>query len=191
MAVKRPSHPSQLPPGFLYAPDFITAEEESELIEGFARLPFRPFDFQGYTALRRVVEYGWEYDFTERKAAPAQAIPGFLDAYRERAARWIGVPAAAIVEVVITEYPPGAPIGWHRDVPQFETIVGISLGSRCRMRLKPYRGEGKLVWTYLEPRSAYVISGEARWKWQHSIPAVEEMRYSVTFRTAREKSNAK
>ena len=106
---------------------------------------------------------------------------------RDRSAALAEVAPTEIVEAVVTEYPPGAPIGWHRDVPQFETIVGISLGSSCRMRLKPYKAEGKIVSVILEARSAYVISGPARWQYQHSIPAVENLRYSITFRTLRKK----
>lgn len=175
-----------LPEGFLYVPDFLTEAEEAELLLAIAKLEFRPFDFHGYIARRRIVEYGWEYDFSSRKADPAAPIPEFLSPLSERAAQVLGVPPQAFVEAVVTEYPPGAPIGWHRDVPQFEQIVGISLGGRCRMRFKPYKAEGKIASLLLEPRSLYVISGPARWKFQHSIPAVEEQRYSITFRTARQ-----
>lgn len=92
---------------------------------------------------------------------------------------------------VITEYPPGAPIGWHRDVPQFEIIIGISLASSSRMRFKPYRAEGKIARVILEPRSIYLMRGTARWKFQHSIPPVEKLRYSITFRSLRRKSSSK
>ena len=86
----------------------------------------------------------------------------------------------------MTEYPPGAPIGWHRDAPQFEIVIGVSLAGACRMRLKPWKGEGKIIYLVLEPRSIYVIQGKARWHYQHSIPPVEETRYSITFRTMRQ-----
>ncbi len=178
----------ELPEGFRYIRDFLSQVEERELLRTFERLPFRAFQFQGYTAKRRVVEYGWEYDFTARAASTTQSIPPFLFVLRERAATLIGMAPEALVEAVVTEYPAGAQIGWHRDVPQFETIIGVSLGGGCRMRLKPYRSQGKLVSCTLEPRSAYVISGAARWKYQHSIPAVKALRYSITFRTLRAKS---
>jgi alkylated DNA repair dioxygenase AlkB len=186
MARKLTTPFAELPEGFVYRPDFLDEAEELELLATFRRLPFEAFDFHGYKARRRIIEYGYEYDFGTRKASTAPAIPNFLLPLRERAAALAGVPADALVEAVITEYPPGAPIGWHRDVPQFETIVGISLGSNSRMRFKPYRAEGKLVSIMLEPRSAYVISGLARWKFQHSIPPVEKLRYSITLRTLRE-----
>ena len=104
---------------------------------------------------------------------------------RKRAAQFAGVSAAALVEGMVTEYSPGAPIGWHRDAPQFGTIIGISLAGTSRMRFKPYKAEGKPVALTLEPRSIYLMRGPARWKFQHSIPAVKELRYSITFRTLR------
>lgn len=176
---------ADLPEGFVYRPGFLCAEEEQQLLAEFAMLDFRAFEFQGYTAKRRIIEYGYEYDFSRRKASAAPPIPEFLFPFRDRAAVFAAVAPHEIVECVITEYPPGAPIGWHRDVPQFESIIGISLGSACRMRLKPYRAEGKLLSVILEPRSVYLMQGAARWKFQHSIPAVEQLRYSMTFRTLR------
>jgi len=184
--VPRIASPAELPEGFHYHLDFLTLEEEQDLLARFERLEFAAFDFHGYIAKRRVIEYGFEYDFGSRKASAAPPIPDFLHPLRDRAAALAGLPPQSLVEAVITEYPPGAPIGWHRDVPQFETILGISLGSACRLRLKPYKKVGKLVSTILEPRSLYVISGPARWQFQHSIPAVAALRYSITFRTLRE-----
>jgi alkylated DNA repair dioxygenase AlkB len=184
---RRPSAPSELPGGFIYRPDFLTESEETELLQDFRALTFEVFDFHGYKAKRRVIEYGWEYDFDTRNATAVKPIPDFLLPFRGRAAALSGVEPEELVEAVITQYTAGAPIGWHRDVPQFEIIVGISLASSCRMRLKPYKAEGKLVSVILEPRSAYVIRGDARWKYQHSIPAVEKLRYSITFRTLRAK----
>jgi len=176
-----------LPEGFVYRPEFLSGDEEQQLLAKFGTLHFHPFDFQGYTAKRRIIEYGYEYDFSRRKASAAPPIPEFLFPFRDRAAQFAGIQRDEIVECVITQYPASAPIGWHRDVPQFEMIIGISLGSACRMRLKPYRAEGKLVSILLEPRSLYLMQGPARWKFQHSIPAVEQLRYSVTFRTLRKK----
>jgi alkylated DNA repair dioxygenase AlkB len=174
-----------LPEGLLYQPDFLSEAEETELIRIFRGLSFQAFDFHGYTAKRRVLEFGLEYDFTTRRATPTQSFPEFLAPVRERAAEFAGVPAASLVEGMVTEYSPGAPIGWHRDAPQFGTIVGISLASTSRMRFKPYKAEGKPVALTLEPRSIYLMRGPARWKFQHSIPAVKELRYSITFRTLR------
>lgn len=187
MPTKRSLAPAILPEGFKYWPEFLSENEEADLLRTMQELNFEAFDFHGYKAKRRVIEYGWEYDFDTRETTAVKPIPDFLAPIRDRAAEFAGVAPEELVEAVITEYPAGAPIGWHRDVPQFEIIVGISLASSCRMRLKPYKAEGKLVSVILEPRSAYVISGDARWKYQHSIPAVEKLRYSITFRTLRAK----
>ena len=174
-----------LPEGLHYQPDFLSEAEETELIRIFRGLPFQAFDFHGYTAKRRVLEFGLEYDFTTRRATPTQSFPEFLSPVRERASQFAGVPATSLVEGMVTEYSPGAPIGWHRDAPQFGTIIGVSLASTSRMRFKPYKAEGKPVALTLEPRSIYVMRGPARWKFQHSIPAVKKLRYSITFRTLR------
>lgn len=186
-----PQSPSELPEGFLYCSEFISGEEETDLLLEIANLEFQAFDFHGYIAKRRIVEYGFEYDFTSRQAQTARPLPAFLDAFRVRAAAWAGIRADQIIESVITEYSPGSPIGWHRDVPQFEIIIGISLKSSCRFRFKPFRGEGKMVATSLEPRSAYILRGAARWQYQHSIPAVKTLRYSITFRTWKSKAPAR
>jgi alkylated DNA repair dioxygenase AlkB len=174
-----------LPNGFVYRPDFLSIEEETELLSQFEQLDFRAFDFHGYIAKRRVIEYGFEYDFGARRASAAQAVPLFLGPYKERVAAWAGVGAEELVEAIITEYPEGAPIGWHRDVFKFEIVIGISVGSACRLRFKPYKAKGNIVSLTLEPRSSYVIAGSARWSYQHSIPAVKARRYSITFRTLR------
>jgi alkylated DNA repair dioxygenase AlkB len=176
---------SDLPEGLLYQPDFLSREEEAELLRIFSTLEFQVFDFHGYTAKRRVLEFGLEYDFTTRAATPTQSFPEFLSSIRERAAVFAGLQVTSLVEGMVSEYTPGAPIGWHRDAPQFGTIIGISLNSASRMRFKPYKAEGKIVSLTLEPRSIYVMRGPVRWRFQHSIPPVKELRYSITFRTLR------
>jgi alkylated DNA repair dioxygenase AlkB len=181
----RDSAASDLPEGFSYRQGFVTMREEAELLRQFEELDFRAFNFQGHIAKRRIVEYGFEYDFTSRRANVSSSIPEFLGTYKERAAEWAGVTPDKIIEAVITEYPEGAPIGWHRDVPQFGVIIGISLKSVARLRFKPWKGPGKILSVALTPRSAYLIRDAARWKYQHSIPAVHELRYSITFRTPR------
>lgn len=178
-----PTSKVELPEGFLYQPEFLSFEEHDQLLDIFHTLPFRAFDFRGYIARRRVLEYGWEYDFSKRQPRSTQPIPDFLLPLRERAAQFAGEDAQELVEAIIIEYQPGAPIGWHRDAPQFGSVVGVSLGSSCRMRFKPYKGEGRISSAILEPRSIYLLRGPARWKFQHSIPAVEKLRYSITFRT--------
>jgi alkylated DNA repair dioxygenase AlkB len=186
-AASRPN--DELPEGFSYRAEFLSVEEEADLLIRFGDLNFRPFDFHGYVAKRRIVEYGLEYDFSSRRASATQPIPGFLNCYKERVAEWANLRTDEIVEAIVTEYPAGAPIGWHRDVPRFEFVVGVSLKSSCRLRFKPFNSEGKIVSVILQPRSVYLISGAARWKYQHSIPAVTTLRYSITFRTLKTKTN--
>jgi alkylated DNA repair dioxygenase AlkB len=182
----------ELPQGFFYQANFLSEHEEANLLDAIRGLSFREFDFHGYTAKRRVVEYGLEYDFSTNSTSTTQPFPDFLLPLRERAAQFAGVQPESLAEGIVLEYPPGAPIGWHRDAPQFGTVIGISLLSAARMRLKPYvaakqksAARVKPVSIVLEPRSIYVISGPARWRFQHSIPAVTELRYSITFRTLR------
>ena len=182
----------ELPQGFIYQSDFLSEQEEADLLEAIRGLCFREFDFHGYTAKRRVVEYGLEYDFSTNRTTTTQPFPDFLMPIRERAAKFANIKPESLVEGIVLEYPPGAPIGWHRDAPQFGTVIGVSLLSAARMRLKPYLATKqksgtrvKPVSIVLEPRSIYVISGQARWRFQHSIPAVTELRYSMTFRTVR------
>ena len=183
------ARPEELPEGFLFRDEFLSEREEAELLRIFGALEFQAYDYHGYQAKRRVVRYGVNYDINTREVSEtARPIPEFLQDVRERAAEIAGVPVDALVQAMVSEYSVGTPIGWHRDAPQFGTIVGISLGSACRLRLKPYQGTGKILSLRLEPRSIYVMRGPARSQWQHSIPPVEQTRYSITFRTLRAKA---
>jgi len=186
MSAVKLARPEELREGFLYRDEFLSKAEEPELLRIFRGLDFAAYDYHGYLAQRRVVRYGVNYDINTREPSETtQAVPEFLLSVRERAPEFAGVPADALVQAMVSESSVGTPIGWHRDAPQFGTIVGISLASACRMRLKPYQGSGKILSFRLEPRSIYVMKGEARSGWQHSIRAVDEMRYSITFRTLR------
>ena len=179
-----------LPEGFVYRLEFITPEEEGALLKRIGELPLEHSRYKEFTAKRRTVSYGGQYDFSEGRLEAAPEIPEFLMPLRDKVAQWVNVPAETFGHALVSEYSPGTPLGWHRDVPDFELIVGISLGGRARMRLRPYRpGEKQrrqdVIALELEPRSAYVIRGTARWGWQHSISETKELRYSITFRTAR------
>jgi alkylated DNA repair dioxygenase AlkB len=180
---------SKLPRGFCHRPDFLAQEEEIALIEIIQRLPLRPAQYKQFTARRRIVSFGGSYDFSSNELVPAGPIAPFLYPLRERLAAWTGLPAEAWSHATIAEYTVGTQLGWHRDVPDFEAIAGVSLGGRCRMRLRPYphrKGRRDLAsFIDLEPRSAYAIVGEARWGWQHAISPTKELRYSITFRTQR------
>ena len=186
-----------LPEGFQYRPDFISAGDERALAAAIdTGVTFSTFEMRGVVARRRVAFFGAAYNTGES----APAIPDFLLPIRVEVAAWAGIEATALAMALINEYPPGAAIGWHRDAPQYGIIAGISLLSACRMRLRPYRspaalrGEaaaGRAVprkTTHeitLEPRSTYLIAGPARTSFEHSIPATTTRRYSITFRTLR------
>ncbi|HEX8442963.1 MAG TPA: alpha-ketoglutarate-dependent dioxygenase AlkB [Allosphingosinicella sp.] len=175
-----------LPAGLRYAPDVITPENEASLADAMVALPFRPFQFQGFTGNRRVVSFGWRYAFDGSGLHRAEPIPDFLLPVRDAASRFAGLAPNALEHVLVTEYAPGAAIGWHRDRPVFGEVVGLSLLSPARLR---FRRRCETKWERADliakPRSAYHLTGEARSEWEHSIPAVEELRYSITFRTLR------
>jgi alkylated DNA repair dioxygenase AlkB len=179
----------KLPAGMLYRPDFISSDGEKELLAAIRLLPLTEAKYRQYTARRRTVSYGAGYDFTHQQTTPAPPLPGFLDALRARAAAWAGVAPTDFVHALIAEYQPGTPLGWHRDVPDYEVIVGVSLAGATRMRFRPYPWTSlrkkEVFALLLEPRSAYILRDAARWQWQHSVPPVKVLRYSITFRTRR------
>jgi alkylated DNA repair dioxygenase AlkB len=177
-----------LPEGFSYQPEFLSAQEEREFLELIASLPLKEAEYREWQAKRRIVSYGGRYDFTHRELNDAPPIPPFLHPLRERIADWAGISSAEIHHAVIAEYRPGTQLGWHRDVPNFERVMGVSIAGRARMRLRPYppvRGARAARIIELEPRSAYSFGGPARWNWQHAISPTKELRYSITFRTLR------
>ncbi len=175
------------PEGFRYEPDILTQAQEIELLGRVKELPFREFQFQGYVGKRRVVSYGWQYDFNLRSLRQADDIPPFLLALRKTAADFAGMAAERLQQVLVTEYDAGAGIGWHRDKAVFGEVIGLSLLSACRFRLRRKAGTGwERVSLTAEPRSAYLLSGPARTEWEHSIPEVDTLRYSITFRNFRE-----
>ena len=163
------------------------------MLDTLQALPLQQAQYKQFTARRRVVSFGGRYDFSNLELMPAAAVPAWLHPLRERAAEWAGLSASAINHALVAEYSPGTPLGWHRDVPDFEAIVGISLGGACRMRfrryppVKPARAELHLD---LAPRSIYTMQGPARWAWQHSVSPTKQLRYSITFRTLRTQSPA-
>jgi alkylated DNA repair dioxygenase AlkB len=173
-----------LPEGLRYRAELLSPNEETELVQGFAGLPFREFEFQGFLGKRRVVSFGWRYDFNGGGLQKTEPIPAFLLPVREQVAALAELPAKSLAQVLVTEYRPGAAIGWHKDRSAFGDVVGVSLLSAAafRMRCKSGRGWRRAV-LKLEPRSAYLLRGSARTEWEHSIPAVEHLRYSITFRT--------
>ncbi|WP_132980500.1 MULTISPECIES: alpha-ketoglutarate-dependent dioxygenase AlkB [unclassified Pigmentiphaga] len=183
-----PPLPPDLPEGLVYEPDFLEPAEAAELEALMATLPFAAARYKTYTARRRVVSYGGSFDYDANRLQPATALIAELHALRDRAARWLGVPPQAFLHALAAEYPPGAPLGWHRDVSDFQDVVGISLGSEIVMRFRPYPPDhprkADIVRLALAPRSIYLMRGPARWAWQHSIAPARALRWSITFRTA-------
>jgi alkylated DNA repair dioxygenase AlkB len=176
-----------LPEGLLYRPEFLTLGEERRLLDDISRVYFQPVRMHGVVARRRVVHYGLIYGYDSWRLAPGPPIPEFLETLQDRCAEWMGLTPEALQEVLLTEYTPGASIGWHRDAPMFGAIIGVSLGAPCRMRFRSGEGTDKRgTQLVLEPRSVYALTGAVREGWQHHIPPTKDLRYSVTFRTIRE-----
>lgn len=187
---------ADVPDGFHYREDFIAAGDEARLAEEIARLEFSTFEMRGVVARRRVAFFGRSYDAGGVAASP---LPAFLIPLRDQVAAWANTDAGAFAMALINEYPPGAPIGWHRDAPPYGIVAGISLLSPCRMKFRPYvrparpgadaaapaRRRTATHEITLERRSAYLMTGESRDACEHHIPAVNALRYSITFRTVR------
>lgn len=172
-----------LPAGFRYRPDVVSADQERTLLEKIRGLPFKEFQFHGFVGNRRTVSFGWSYDFSTERLREASDIPAFLLDLREVAGRFADIAPDRLQQVLVTEYRPGAGIGWHRDKAVFGEVVGLSLLAPCVFRLRRKWGDGwERVNLTAEPRSAYLLSGPSRTEWEHSIPPVDGLRYSITFR---------
>lgn len=174
------------PEGFRYQAELLPPGEERELVDHIRQLPLKEFEFHGYVGKRRVISYGWHYDFGERKLSQTEEMPSFLHPVRERAAAFAGLAAEDLPHPLVTEYGPGAAIGWHRDKGVFGDVIGVSLLSPCVFRLRRKAGSKWERYSLTaEPGSVYLLRGVSRTEWEHSIPAVDELRYSITFRTLR------
>ena len=176
---------SRLPSGLRHVAAFVSGAEEDALLGGIRALELREAQYKEYTAKRRVASFGASYDYDANELTPAPAIPAFLLGLREKVAAWSGIRAEDFGDALVSEYRPGTGLGWHRDVPQFEAIAGISLVGVATMRFRPYppRNGARVLTLELAPRSAYLFQGDVRWKWQHSIVPTRDLRYSITFRT--------
>ena len=176
-----------LPEGFRYQADVISPAEEVTLLDRIRELPFKPFEFHGYLGKRRVVSFGWKYDFEGRKLEKSRDIPEFLLELREVVGRFANIAGEDLQMVLVSEYEAGAGIGWHRDKDVFGQVVGLSLVSPCVFRLRRKVGaKWERASVVADPRSAYLLSGPSRTEWEHSIPEVDALRYSITFRNLRE-----
>jgi alkylated DNA repair dioxygenase AlkB len=172
------------PRGFSRFADAFSRDEESAWVHRIEALPFEPFEFHGYLGKRRIVSFGWRYDYAGRALRASEPMPAFLGPLRQRAAAVAGLDVERLQQALITEYDTGVTIGWHRDKPMFEDVVALSFLSTCRLRLRRKQDARWQRWsTEIVPRSIYRLSGPARLEWEHSIPPVEGLRYSVTFRS--------
>jgi alkylated DNA repair dioxygenase AlkB len=175
------------PEGFRYQLEVISGAEEARLVQEMEKLQFRPFEFQGFTGKRLVVSFGWRYDFNGGGLQKTGVIPDFLLSVRQAAAAFGNIHPSRLQQLLLTQYPPGATIGWHKDRSVFGQVVGISLLSPCTFRFrKPAGKKWERRSLTAEPRSAYLLDGPSRTEWEHSIPAVESLRYSITFRNLRD-----
>jgi alkylated DNA repair dioxygenase AlkB len=174
------------PAGFVFQPDIMSAAEEKEFLGIIKRLSFGPFVMHGVEAKRRIANFGLRYARPSGTLTDAPEFPPGLESLRMRAASLAGIAPDEFAHLLVNEYQPGAGIGWHRDSPPFGIVAGISLGAACRMRFQRGEGPARETWAVeLPPRSIYLLTGRSREEWQHSIPPVKELRYSVTFRTLR------
>lgn len=178
------AEPEAWPAGLRYADNFIEAAAEQELIGRIAALPLQRFQFGAFEGNRRVAWFGYQYDYSLQRLAEAEPIPNWVAPIARQAEAWAGLTEGSVQQVLCTEYDVGVGIGWHRDKPHFDKVLGLSLGSACKFRFRRHRGDKWQRHTLeARPRSLYLIDGEARSQWEHSIPPVEARRYSITFRT--------
>jgi alkylated DNA repair dioxygenase AlkB len=172
-----------------YQPDLLSVEEERALLRDIENLPFKEFEFHGFTGKRRTVSFGWRYDFNGGGLGRTEDMPEFLLPLLAQAEAFAGIAPGNFQQVLVTEYAPGAGIGWHKDRSVFGDVAGISLLSPCTVRLRRRTGKGFERQNLIAgPRSVYLLRGPSRTEWEHSIPGVESLRYSVTFRSLLERS---
>ena len=175
------------PAGFEYVPQFLTGPEEKNLVNEVVKINLSSFIFQGFEAKRRVASFGYDYSFDRRILSKGNDIPREFWPLIEKVAAHLSASPDIFAELLVTEYPVGSVINWHRDAPPFDMIVGVSLNADCVFRLRPHekikRGRGSIISIPVERRSLYVIHGSARSDWQHSISPVKNVRYSITLRT--------
>lgn len=172
-----------LPPGLSFREEFVAAAEEAGLLAWIEALPFKPFEIHGWSGRRETISFGWRYDFNEARVESAAPLPDFLLPLRSRAAEFAGLEPGALEQSTVIRYGPGAGIGWHRDRPTFERVFGLSLLSPCVLRFRRRRDAGFERFALdAPPRSAYLLTGEIRHEWEHSIAPMTSTRYSITFR---------
>lgn len=175
-------------PGLHYREDLLSEVEAADAVVRIESLDLSPFRFHGWTGKRLTRSYGWRYDFDDASFQQAEPLPDWLLPIRETAAGFAGIAPSEFVHALLVRYDPGAGIGWHRDRPLFENVVGLSLGTPATLRFRRRTATAfDRASVHVEPRSAYLLSGEARHVWEHSIAPGEQRRFSITFRTLSER----
>lgn len=178
-----------LPEGLRYEADALTAREERALLNALPALPFKEFEFHGFLGKRRTVSFGWRYDFNGGAFQKIEPIPALLLPARDRAAEFAGCDPSSLEHALVTEYRPGAGIGWHKDRPVFGDVIGLSLLASCTFRLRRKHAAGWERRSFIAaPRSMYLLRGPSRMEWEHSIPPLDTLRYSITFRSLADES---
>jgi alkylated DNA repair dioxygenase AlkB len=179
-----------LPQGLQYFPGFITASEEMTLLEEISKLDLSPMKFHAYEAKRKTAGFGYDWSFESRTLSKGTPIPPAFNFLLDKVARQMSIEPPGFGAMLVTEYPVGSVINWHRDAPPFDVIAGVSLLSDCSFRFRPYdkarQDRKSIISIPLERRSLYIMAGESRSEWEHSIPAVKHVRYSITLRTLRD-----
>jgi alkylated DNA repair dioxygenase AlkB len=185
---------AQVPDGFIYRQNFVSETEEQELIREIQKIELEPFKYYQFTGKRRTASFGWQYEFGASEITAAPEMPPFLLPLQTRAGKVFNIDPTSLIQTSIIEYSTGSPIGWHRDIPYFGIVVGVSLGAACRMRFRKYSrarsrksNRDEVLSIELQARSIYLMSGASREIWQHSIPPVKELRYAIMMRTLRAK----
>ena len=174
--------------GLAYSDELITPDEETQLMAKLGELDLTPFSFQGWLGNRKTQSFGWRYDFDDASFTPTEPVPEWLAPFRRRAADLARVSPNDFVHVLLARYDPGAGIGWHKDRDVFEQVVGISLNTPATLRFRQRTPAGfQRAKLEVAPRSGYLLSGEARWEWEHRITPGDELRFSITFRTLSDK----
>ncbi|MGE5450837.1 MAG: alpha-ketoglutarate-dependent dioxygenase AlkB [Acidobacteriota bacterium] len=191
--------PPRLPSGLTYEEGFLSEAQEQDVIALLQTLPLSHAHYKGYTARRRVLSFGARFDFARNELQAAPALIEALLPLRERVAHWAGLPPEQLAHTLVSAYDPQTPLGWHRDVPDFEEVFGVSLGAPAVIRWRPYphrpgrpggRTQSEVLRLEVAPRSIYAIRGAARWQWQHSVAPVAALRWSLTFRTLRQRAGS-
>ncbi|MBV9961124.1 MAG: alpha-ketoglutarate-dependent dioxygenase AlkB [Parafilimonas sp.] len=177
----------RFPEGFTYYHDFLSEEEETKLVGEISKLDLQNMHYRGYTANRKTASFGYDYNFENNSLNKGKEIPSSFNWLIKKTANFINVNMNRFAEMLVTEYPPGAVINWHRDVPQFDLVAGISLLADCTFKLRPYdkakQTRSSVISFPVQRRSLYAMMGSVRWNWQHSIAPVPQTRYSITLRT--------